>query len=196
MNGKIIDYLGENKFVIQLPEEEEWNYTSKPETIQIAHDYVRFIGQSHIEMEHDGKGNYPYIPKSGASNLVRIESEVTISIREMIEVVLPLLKNHKYLQKEHICDRVKLEDDKYFEQLGLKEPRWKKGDSYPGYAYQDGVIKYYDEDQKIWMIKFRRRNSKIYETVSVSTFNEIKDSLFLFIEKESVEYFKSITKKV
>ena len=27
MNGKIIDYLGENKFVIQLPEEEEWNYT-------------------------------------------------------------------------------------------------------------------------------------------------------------------------
>lgn len=133
--GKIVGYLGDNKFVVQLPEEKEFNGNPSVEQIQVAHDYVRFIGDCSFEMERDEKGNYPYTPKKGTCNWVNSRGSVTISIRDMITMVLPFLNNHKYLQQQHIADRTYDKDDEYFAQHGLTEPRWKKGDKHPAYAH-------------------------------------------------------------
>lgn len=174
--GKIIDYLGENKYVVLLPEEKEWDGNPDEIKIKIAHDYVEIEGSSDFEMNLV-KGKYPYETIRGAANWRSSKASIQIPIRDMIDVVLPLLKNHSYLQQEHLKDKLYVENDPNYEIFGFKEPRYLKGDQYPAYAYQGSIIKYNDNESD--MIKFRRSGSKKWETVTLSTFNLIKNSLKL-----------------
>ena len=182
-DGKIVGYLGDNKFVIQLPEEKESNGNPSIDQIQVAHDYVRFVGDCSFQMER-GDDGYPYTPKRGPANWVNSRASVTIGIREMIDIVLPFLNGHKYLQQEHLADRIHDRDDEYFDQHGLTEPRWKKGDKYPGYAFDASIIKFYDPARQMTMVSFRRNGEAHWETVSASLFAQIEDSLKLYFRRD------------
>ena len=185
--GVVVDYLGDNKFVIKLKEDKEWDGNPSEERIQVAHDYVRFYGNCSFEMQaKDGK--FPYVPKSGAANWVNSRGSITIAIRDMIEIVLPYLNGHKYLQKEHIKDRIYDNDDPItYKKLGLDKPVYKKGDTYPAYAYSGCIIRYYDEETKSHMVAFRRVGSAAIERVSSELFNTIKDSLKLSYSKWEIQ---------
>lgn len=179
--GKIIDYLGENKFVVLLPEEQEPDGNPGELNITIAHDYVRIEGPSHFQMERKGD-SYPYKNKGGACNWVPSRASVTIPIRDMQKYLLPLLKDHPYLQPEHLKDRQYSEDDKYFKDYGLDKPRYRRGDSYPAYAHQSVIITHYDK-VKGWTVMFRRFGSSIMEIVSMDLFNKIKGMLQLYLSE-------------
>lgn len=175
--GTIIDYLGENKYVIVLPEEKEWDHNPEQVNVMVAHDYVAIKTSCSFQMEQKPNGEYPYKSLSGACNWRKSTAMLQIPIRDMIDVILPYLNSHKYLQQEHIKDRSYDKDDNYFEKCGLTEPRWRKGDLYPSYAYGGSIIRYFENGKP--MIKFRRAYTAAWETVTESTFNLIKDSLQL-----------------
>ncbi len=171
-NAKIIDYLGDNKFVIQIPEEDlSKDNLPGQDKIQIAHDYVRFIGPCSYQMESKENGKYPYKPKNGACNWVSSRGSITIGIRDMIKIVLPLLNKHKYLQSEHIKDRTHDSDDEYQKE----NPRYKKGDKYPGYAYDCAIIHFVEDGKS--MVSFKKMGDGEYETVSLDLFNQIKQTI-------------------
>lgn len=185
----IIDYLGENKFVIKLKPEAELNGSPRLDEIKITHDYVMFGGACDFQMERNDKGEYPF-KSNGVYNWVKSSASIQIGIREMIDVVLPLLQNSKYLSKEHISDRIHDSDDQYFEKHKLLEPRYKKGDSYPSYAWDAGAVSYNDPDTGINMVKFRRIGESVYETVTLKTYNLIKDNLKLYLTKHDLQQIK------
>lgn len=167
-NGKIVDFLGSvtredgtviNKVVMELPElDEPWNGMPTDKRISVAHDYVRFHGDCSVEQYQKEDKPYPLPNRTGASNWVKATGSITVHIRDMIEVVLPYLNNHEYLQKEHLV----------------------RGSKEPPYAYNACVIHYIDGDKS--MVAFRRVGETEYERVSLKLFNQIKDSLELCYE--------------
>lgn len=182
---KIIDYLGDDengnrKFVVLFPKEEEWDGSPNPERITIAHDYVSIAKEVSFQMEYKG-GKYPYKSK-GVSNWVQGGTvDIHIGIREMIDIVLPFLNSHKYLQKEHISDRIHDKDDEYFEKYDLKQPRWKKGDKYPGYCYSSGAIELW-QDGNLYTY-FRRCGESVYDKLISSTYDIVRSKLRLAYDK-------------
>lgn len=184
--GKIIDYLGENKFVLLLPEEKEYDGNPGIDNIQVAHDYVRFTGNSHFQLTPKaGDRDYNWNPRRrGACNWISSSASVTIGIRDMIDIVMPYLNKHEYLQKDHIKDRVHVKDDEYFRQYDLDKPRYLKGEKYPAYAYTGAIIEYYDKEAKERMVSFRRNGSDTWNTVTFNLFEEIKDGLKLMLKQD------------
>jgi len=180
--AEIIDYLGDNKFVIVL-DDKPFDGNPSPVGVTVAHDYVRFSGHCGFQMKPKPGGIYPYKSKSGAANWVASRASVSIHIRDMIKIVLPYLNQHEYLQESHLKDREHHEDDKYYTQYGLTEPRYRKGDLYPPYAFVGCIIQYYDKHTDTHMVAFRRTGETKYERVSLSLFNELKDRLFLSLNK-------------
>lgn len=175
--AKIIDYLGNNKFVVVLPEEEEWDGNPREKHITIAHDYVQISGPCDIKMIPNDKGEYPYQVKSGISNYVKSRASIQIGIREVKELLIPMLLESEYLQDERFKPRVHNEDDRYFKDYGLDKPRWKKGDEYPPYAYSGAIVRHNG------MVYFRRKGETVYSKVTSSVFNDIKDHLNLAYNK-------------
>ena len=170
--GRIVDYLGNDLYVVKLPPEEESDLNPSIDAVTVAHDYVMFTGDCSFMMEQkDGK--YPYKPKRGASNWRSSRASVQIGIREMYDIILPFLAQHPYLQQDHIKDREHSDDDKYYEQYGLKEPRYKKGDKYPAYAYSGGIVKYYDNGQS--MVAFRRTGEVAWNKVTLDCLIKLKE---------------------
>lgn len=178
--GKIIDYLGENKYVILLPDEEEYNGSPTPMVVRFAHDYVEFEDSAPFEMLAKN-GEYPYKTKGGAINWRRSRASIQIPIKTMYDVIIPMLLKNENLQSKHFEDRTYGEDDKYYIDKGLTEPRYKKGDSYPAYAYSSDAVKFIDNDE--WFVTFRRRGEKLWETVKSKTYDLIKSTLKLDYSK-------------
>jgi len=180
--AEIVDYLGDNKFVIFL-EDKPFDGNPSSVGVSVAHDYVQFSGYCAFQMKPKPGGIYPYKPNSGASNWVRSRASIQIHIRDMIKIIMPYLNQHEYLQETHLKEREHAEDDKYYDQYGLTEPRYRKGDLYPPYAWVGAIIKYYDKHTDTQMVAFRRQGETKYERVSLSLFNELKDRLFLSLNK-------------
>lgn len=182
-NIKITKYLGINpdnnkaQYVIEVPTDYDYKYNPSIDEVKIAHDYVEFRGSVIIGMTQDSKtGNFPHIPKGvkgfGSNNLC-IEGSLQFDIRSMIDIVLPYLNSHKYLQQEHLKDRIHTEDDRYYTQHNLIKPRWVKGDPYPAYAYSAAIIKMGG------IFHLRRKESIQVDQMSIDTFNRVKNSLEL-----------------
>lgn len=178
LDAKVIDYLGQytdengkvwDKVVIKLPPQEPWTKNPPSTRIIIAHDYISFHGSMSIEQENDGKGNYPIKTLSGASNWIHAEGSMSIFIRDVYDIVLPLLSKHKYLQPSHF------------------KTRREKDTSYEPYCYSSAIIEFYDDDRQEWMVSFRRKGSDKWETVSLSLFNQIKNVLNLSITSKEME---------
>jgi hypothetical protein len=189
--GKIVDFLGtkdgKSQFVIELPEEVENDGSPVMERIKIAHDYVEFYGACSFEMKSDKEGTYPYKSINGASNWLNSKASIQIGIREMYDVIIPLLLNSEYLQEEHFKPRIYSEDDKYYSQYGYDEPRYNKGDKYPAYVYFAAIVSYFDTNTNTSMVKFRRANSDVWETVTHELFVTIRPSLKLYYSKDELK---------
>lgn len=161
---KLIKDLGNNQFIIEALPDKKGKY--RDGKISIAHDYVAIKSHSYFQNENNSISSIPY------------SSSIQLPIRSWIQVILPLLNNHKYLQQDHIKDREHDSDDAYFEQYKLDKPRWKKGDLYPGYSYQNQVIEYYDKDKECYMVAVLEVDQKVFNHVTLEFFNKyIKDNL-------------------
>lgn len=178
---KILEFIGEdengnNKFIVSIPKEPEYNYMPSEDMIVVAHDYVRIHSSNHIDMLPNKEGKYPFKTK-GCINLYESKTSVTIHIKDMIDIVMPFLNKHKYLQPEHIADRTYEKDDEYYIQYDIDKPRYKKGDKYPAYSYMGAVIKFYEEGQLV--VNIRRCGEKSWSKLTNEMYQQIKSSLQL-----------------
>lgn len=144
---QIIKQIDENTFVISLENSDK----IKGERITVAHDYVMFSGTTWIE---SGMKEPLYGPHIVCSNQLCVPTDIQIPIRAMHKVVMPILQEHKYMQPEHLADRVYDEDDQYWDHdfnkdLNLKGPRYLKGDKYPAYAHYDQIIHYFKDGKSM-----------------------------------------------
>lgn len=181
---KIVKYLGKDnngndEFVLSVPpQNQEWNGNPTEERIKVAHDYIEIFGGCNFELARGV--DKPESQKKGASNWLNSMASIQISIRDVFSFILPHLNKHKYLQPEHFESREYSEDDKYWEQYQhLSGPRYKKGDKYPAYAYNGGIIHYNDPETGAAMVAFRRTGETVYSHVTNSSFQTIKEHLKL-----------------
>lgn len=96
---QIVKELSDTELVIKLdPHDYE---RAKELRVVVAHDYVQFGREMSL---FAGQGCKTPLESKHAlcSNVMPIYQEVQIPIRALIEVILPLLNNHEYCQKEHL----------------------------------------------------------------------------------------------
>lgn len=110
---KILENLGNNRYMIEIEQKEQLP------SISIAHDYVRFYGQNYLTNPDNSVGPW-------------FNTDVTIQIRTMQQVILPLLNQHEYMQQEH---------------LG------KRKDGSFGYTYFDEFYSYYKDGQEMVAVR-------------------------------------------
>lgn len=169
---KIIKQLNEEEFVISLADFDRKKYVG--DRIQVAHDYVRFSGTTNLQTDTAHvKLNTRH---ASCANQILIPVDVTIDIKSMQKVVLPHLSGHKYLQPEHLADRIHTKDDEYWNTIyadgKFTKPRFKKGDKYPAYSYCTQII-YYIDEEKGQMVAISREGEKEYSHVTLGFFNEL-----------------------
>jgi hypothetical protein len=160
---KIIETLPNNKYIVELLPVDKQALTPSLLTVMVVHDYVKFISTDWVNNE--------------TNEIVTFKTEVSIDIRDIIKLVIPFLKNHKYFQKPHLKDRVHSKDDTYFKNYGLTEPTYKKGEKYPAYAHTGFAMKYWDGNTA--KVKFRRTGESSYSTVTFEVWELIKDKVKL-----------------
>lgn len=96
----ITQQIDETHFVIEVNNEDY----KQSDQVKVMHDYVGFR-QTNRAFAKEGLNLQPfYGPAAGASNTISVDQYVQIPIREMIEVIMPLLKDHPYLKKEHLIE--------------------------------------------------------------------------------------------
>lgn len=95
---KITKQISERKFEVEL---EDLDF-SREKRIIVAHDYVRFMGNS--GMQTISSSNVPLHTVNTCANWIPMMQEVTIPIREMVKLVLPFLNSHEYCNENHIKD--------------------------------------------------------------------------------------------
>jgi hypothetical protein len=166
MSIKILKELGNNKYEVEIPKE------SKPlgfqeVGFQMVHDYVEF---------HD----WIYLTNEiGTTSDVKFWTRITIPIRDFVKFILPKINSHPYSQEEHLKDRIHTEDDKYWnsewQKKKLTGPRFKKGDTYPSYAEDNVIIKYWENSER--KIAIRLRGETSYTIMTPKMFEMIKDKL-------------------
>ena len=159
---KISKYLGKDEqgndeFVLTVLPAQEWNGNPTEERIKVAHDYVEIFGECSFELLPGVKK--PESQNCGASNWLSSRASIQISIRDMFSFILPYLNKHKYLQPEHFKNRT--------------------GESHPPYTYEGGIIHYIDNETDTSMTAFRRVGESIYNHITSSVFQTIKDTLRL-----------------
>lgn len=171
---KILEVLGDDKYIVHIEPTPPKSEGITPDGFFVAHDYVQFNDSTAIYTE--GSTRLPL--GSGSTNMLMAKVSIQVPIRDFAYLYLPNLLKNKYLREEHFKDREWSEDDKYFKNCGLTEPRYMKGDKHPPYAYGAGVYSYRNEDNQ-QMIAFRQVGSSTYSHVTPQIYEQIKGSLNL-----------------
>ena len=141
---KVIQQLSEDEFVVKMDETD----LKKEPSVIVAHDYVAFSANQGFMV--DGSVT-PYGKFEGcASNWIKGRHIVQIGIRDMIDVVLPMLNKHEFCQPEHL-----VRDGK---------PVYKYGTSHLIF-YEDGIEK----------IAIRKMDSDKYTIIDYETYKAIKN---------------------
>lgn len=81
---KVLAKIDDSKYVVEI-EESECKYQVNDKII-VNHDYVNVIGSTYV----------------GGKERIYPRVSIHLSIREMIQLVLPYLQEHPYMQKEHL----------------------------------------------------------------------------------------------
>ncbi len=169
---KIIQQIDEDTFVISLKGEDRKK--DVVDRIIVAHDYVRFRSTDCLSTAGGGMPTL-YGPHAFCANNISIPVDCTIDIKAMQNIVLPFLQKHKYLQPEHLADRVHTEDDTMWNSKANEgkytKPRYLKGDKYPAYSFNTQIIGYRDEE-KGEMVAFSLQGTKHFTHVPVNIFND------------------------
>lgn len=159
---KVLKVLGDNKFEIELTKEKtefrECGFSPN-------HDYIQFSG-SEYGTNADGSINLDF----------SFKADINIPIKAFNEVILPYLLQCKFCQPEHLADRLQEEDDKYWNSGSnkgkFKGPRYKKGDKYPAYSYQDIAVEYYDRNKDCSMVAICLSGEKHFNHVTLEFYNK------------------------
>ncbi len=167
--GKIVGYVErvydkysvpKDRVILELPLQPVYDNNPQSEGIIIAHDYVRFSGSVCIQQSDDCPVKETY----GASNWLYAQGSVTISIRDMYDIILPMLNKHKNLQAEH----------------------FKRGEE-DAYCYNSCIMHFRDQDTRKLMVAFRRTGEVHWETITLDLFNTIKHTLKLNMTKKEFD---------
>lgn len=143
---KILEELGNNKFIVEIPNNDMPSSTTE---LVVAHDYIGFKNTTYTNNK-DGSCNFN----------IRIPQYIQIGIREIIDIILPLLNNHKYCQQEHL---------KYTN---------KEGKIVDNYTWATDVIGYYNSELNQYMYAVRMPNETTFNHVTEEFFNKwIKPNL-------------------
>ena len=143
----IIEQISDDKFVVQMDPIDNCQH----KRITIAHDYVNFQGQfvDCTNLRPTG----PYAIKN--SNCVHRYSRVQIDIRMIQDMCNTILKNHKYMQPEHLVDD--------------------KGN--PRYLYSGPQEYRYRNDSGVEMIAVMDTKTGVFTHIPLGVYNSIKDSI-------------------
>lgn len=98
---RITKQLSENEFVVKMDESDLKEY----ESLVVAHDYVQFSQPHGYMLSSDFEGKVTGKFAGAALNWIKAYQSVQIDIRDMIEIVLPLLNNHPNCQPEHLVTK-------------------------------------------------------------------------------------------
>lgn len=166
MSIKILKELGDNKYEVEITPVEKI-IGLREVGFGIAHDYVHIDGYIWLNNANNSSSN------------VKVWQSLHIPIREFNKLLLPTFLKHTYCQPEHLDDRIHTEDDRYWNESWnkLPAPRFKKGDKYPAYAYDNIAVRYYDTEKKTHMVALRLRDEAEYTIMTFKMFNMIKDKL-------------------
>ena len=99
---KITKELSDTRFEIEL-EPHDYEKTEGGIHMVVAHDYVQFWSREWVQTESECpplKSEYQI-----CANTLPIYQTVQIPIRDMVEVILPKLSEHKYCQKSHLTGK-------------------------------------------------------------------------------------------
>ena len=159
---KIIRQTGVDTFEVRMEDHDIVHYPyPRLDKLVVAHDYVMFTVMGSIFTEGDVQLN-KNSPHVVCNNVVSVEKQVQIGIREFQDIILPILNNHEFLQPKHLAKR---DDGTY------------------GYVSNAAVL--YKENG-ITMVSFREEGEVGYSTVTLKTYNElIKPAMLLRYEQNT-----------
>lgn len=145
----IIKQLSEDEFVIKMDDYD----LRKHDAVRIAHDYVQFYSPTTIDIKQPQNWE-PYGRfKSIATNQIHSYSDIQISIRDFVKVVLPFLNNSKYCQESHITHK----------------------DGIPLYNYHDTTPLITISEDKT-LVHIRQENGE-YCSMPIDVYNSIKKQI-------------------
>lgn len=143
----IIKQIDDDKFVVQMDEVDNCLH----ERIVIAHDYVMFEGQLVDCTQLRPKGPYAV----GNSNCVHRYQMVQIDIRMIQDMCNTVLKNHKYMQPEHLVD----------------------GEGKPRYLYSGPQEYRYRDDKGVDMVAVMDNTTGVFTHIPLAVYESIKNSV-------------------
>lgn len=146
---QVTKQLSENEFVVRMDESD----LNMNESFIIAHDYVRFLDNSGIMTSSDFEGTIYGKFAGAASNWIKARHETTISIRDFIEIVLPIVNANENCQKEHL----------------------KREDGSPLYTYHSCHLTFYENG--VEKIALRRMGDTEYTIMDADTYRAIKKGI-------------------
>lgn len=159
---KVIEVLENNQFIIEIEKDSE---SLRGCSFGVVHDYAYFEGNTYFDNK-DGTVNFE----------TRHKSKVHIPIKGFNEIVLPRLISNKYCKPEHLEDRIHDKDDdtwnSEFNRGKFTKPRYKKGDKYPAYSYQDIAIEYWDNEKQKAMIAICLNGEKEFNHITLEFYNK------------------------
>lgn len=136
---EIIEQLSDRKFVVEL---EDCDFDNS-RILNVAHDYVRFWSNEGLQ----AKSGVQLHTVNTCANWIPMRQCVTIPIRQLIQVVLPILSKREECSVEHL-----------------------KGNKY---AYEEDSIIYWDGKEK--MIALRRQGETKYTHLPYSMYEYIQN---------------------
>jgi hypothetical protein len=144
----IIKQLSEDEFVIKMDDYD----LRKHDAVRIAHDYVQFYSPVTIDIKQPQDWE-PYGRfKSIARNLIHGYTDIQISIRDFVKVILPFLNNSKYCQEAHITNE----------------------DGTPRYDYHDATLITVSEGKQL--VHLKQENGEYY-SMPIDVYNSIKKQI-------------------
>ncbi len=164
---KILKNLGDNKYEVEIEPYEKVKGLRENQ-FGMVHDYVYFSGPFNLKNADNSQSN------------INTHCSFQIPIRQFIKFILPKIQNHEYAQEKHLEDKEQYEDDPYWnsdfnKELRLKGPRWKKGDKYVNYAW-DNVATYFRENKEL-KVAILMAGEKEPTIMSAKFFDEVKDKI-------------------
>ena len=142
---KIIKQISDTVFEVEL---EEYDNSDVFE-FSIQHDYIGFKGNNHLSTKNGT------ILRNN-TNYISFQNYVQIPIRTFSQVIMDQLKEHSFLQPEHLITK----------------------DNEPKYSYYNKIVRYYDACRKCYMIAICLKGESEFNCVTEQFYNRfIKPNL-------------------
>lgn len=145
---EVIQQINETDFVIRMNEKDKPNKFSWNSGIHLVHDYIQFDTYTYVPTKGQLTLNSEY---NASVNNLTIPVQAQVSIYDMYRIIMPMLKDCKYLQPEHFAKR---EDGSY------------------GYTYGTSAIVYRHPESNVLMVAYRDSGEREYSHVTKQVYDD------------------------